>query len=363
MTRIAWLALALAVPQEKRPDAEELLRHAVRELVRMEEPGGEWPYEGVYRVGGRIPIGYRVGGTSIVAGTLLRAAAPDDREARAAVERGLAFVLGALEDPLLRPSAEDAYDVRVWGHASALEFLCQVRAAKAAGGRLKDVERWIPELVRTLAFEEIPGGGWNYAGRRRHAAFVTAPVVQSLLWARAQGVEVPAELFSRARRALEESRAESGAFQYSGTMPEGGRRDTGDGAAGSAARSAGCEATLLLLGGGSAAALKSAVDAFHAHWGELEKRRKKTGTHVGPHAIAPYYFYYGHRYAAQAIELLPEADRPRERERLLDTILRTRDDDGCWNDRVFPRSRNYGTAMIALALLGARGPVPAGLPR
>jgi hypothetical protein len=245
---IGLLLLALA---QERPDPAELVRHAVRELVRMQEPGGEWPYEGVYRVQGKIPIGYRVGGTSIVAGTILRAAAPDDREARAAVDRGLAFVLQGLEDPLLQPSAEDAYDVRVWGHASALEFLCQVRAAKAAGERLKEAERWIPELVKTLAFEEIQGGGWNYASHRQHAAFVTAPVVQSLLWAKSQGFEVPAELFTRAKRALELSRAENGAFQYSGSMPEGSK-DTRDGAAGSCARSAGAEATLVLLGGGSA---------------------------------------------------------------------------------------------------------------
>ena len=363
MIRISIFALAVVALQEKRPDPQALVRHAVRELVKMEEPGGEWPYEGVYRVQGRIPVGYTVGGTALVAGTLLHAAAPEDREARVAIGRGLSVVLKGLEDPLMQPSADDVYDVRVWGHACALEFLCQVRAAKAAGERAKDVERWIPELVKTLAAEEIAGGGWNYASHRQHAAFVTAPVVQSLLWARAQGFEVPAELFVRARRALESARAENGAFQYSGAMPEGSKPDTRDGAAGSCARSAGCEATLLLLGGGSSAALKSAIDAFHAHWDELEKRRKKTGTHVGPHSIAPYYFYYGHRYAAQAIELLPAADRPRERARLLEVIMRTRDEDGCWNDRVFPRSRNYGTAMIALALLGDRAPLPPALPK
>ena len=31
---------------------------------------------------------------------------------------------------------------------------------------------------------------------------------------------------------------------------------------------------------------------------------------------------------------------------------------GTWNDRVFPRSRNYGTSMIVLALLGDKTPLP-----
>ena len=55
-------------------------------------------------------------------------------------------------------------------------------------------------------------------------------------------------------------------------------------------------------------------------------------------------------------------DRPVERARLLELILKTRDDDGTWNDRVFPRSRNYGTAMVVLALLGDAVPIPQGKP-
>ena len=47
-----------------------------------------------------------------------------------------------------------------------------------------------------------------------------------------------------------------------------------------------------------------------------------------------------------------------ERARLLEVILKTRDADGTWNDRVFPRSRNYGTAMVVLALLGENTPIP-----
>jgi hypothetical protein len=355
---LAGLAVLLAAQDDKSPAA--LVRKAVAELVKIQEEGGAWPYEGVYRVGGEIPVGYRVGGTSLVAGTLLHAAA-ESKEARAAVARGLDFVLRTLSHPLLEPSTEDRYDVRVWGHASALEFLCQVRAQKAAGERAKEVDEWIPKLVSTLATEEIEGGGWNYATHRAHAPFVTAPVVQALLWARGQGFRVPDEVLGRARRALEASRADTGAFLYSGVFAEGQTRLTRDQLAGSSARSAVCETTLRLLGGGSPEAVQGAIDAFHKHWDELEKRRKKTGTHVPPYSIAPYYFYYGHRYAGQAIEMLPERARAKERERLLAAILRTRDEDGTWNDRVFPRSRNYGTAMVVLALLADRAPIPPAL--
>jgi hypothetical protein len=329
------------------PNETDLIRKAVQALVKMQEDGGQWPYEGVYHVNKQLPIGYRVGGTSIVATTLLHAA-PKDKDALAAIDRGLAFVLNELDHPLMQPSTETRYDVRVWGHACALEFLCHVRARKIGGDRAKDVDIWIKKLAQTLITEEIAGGGWNYANRRVQASFVTAPVTQALLLAHAQGEKVPAEVFQRARKVLEECRYDTGGFAYSG--PTKGT-DTGKILPGSVARSAVCETTLLLLGGGKLGDVQKAIDAFHTHWDELEKRRQRTGTHAAPYRVAPYYFYYGHRYCAQAIQMLPEKARAAEREKLLKLVMKVRDKDGTWNDRVFERSRNYGTAMVVLILL------------
>jgi hypothetical protein len=345
--------------KDKPPTREELIRKAVADVVQMQEKGGQWPYEGVYRVKGEIPVGYRIGGTACVADTLL-SAAPDDKDAKEAVAKGLAFVLKELDDPLMAPSTEDAYDVRVWGHSYALEFLCHVRAAKVAGDKADQVKEWIPKLVEILVKEELPKGGWNYANRRTPASFVTAPVTQALLVARSQGEKVPEAVFERARTVLEDGRGDDGAFAYSGAIKG---REKANELPGSAARSAVCETTLVLLNGGSTDAIRAALDAFYKNWDELEKRRQKAGTHEGPYHIAPYYFYYGHRYAAQAIEMLPEKERAKERERLLAVLLKTREEDGTWNDRVFPRSKNYGTSMVLLALIGDKGPPPPALPK
>jgi hypothetical protein len=343
---LLFLLPVLLPADEPKLSREALITKAVAELIAMQEDGGQWPYEGVYRVEKQIPIGYRVGGTAIVAGVLLQEA-PKDKDAQVAVKRGLDFVLKEIRSPGMEASTVDAYDVRVWGHACALEFLCQVRTAKVAGEKAEATDEAIRGLVKTLLTEELTGGGWNYASRRAPASFVTAPVTQALLWARSQGEKVPDEIFERARKVLEAGRAPDGAFAYSGAT---GGQPTRDKLAGSSARSAVCETTLLLLGGGSQKDVQAALDAFHAGWDELAKRRKQTGTHQGPYNIAPYYFYYGHRYAAQAIEVLPAEVRAKEREKLLAVLLKTRDADGTWNDRVFPRSRNYGTAMATLVL-------------
>lgn len=430
MLGLALAVLAMHTPADVswsalRADRVELIRHGVRALIDMQEPDGAWPYEGVYRVGGEIPLGYRVGGTAIVVETLLFAGVDHDA-ARQAIERGVSYILAQLDDPLLGPSTADVYDVRVWGHCYALDMLCRLRGAKRMGRHGPEIERWIPRLTQTLVDEEIGGGGWNYANHRQPASFVTAPVVQALLLAQAQGEQVPAAVFQRALRCLRAGRYEDGAFAYSGqAAPRPGETalarsgDAADGAKaassqeareaasrpvrvggaaaasqasdspstraasgpasrpsrgistppasvraalpGSIARSAVCETTLQLLGEGSTEAIAESIEAFHRHWDELERRRKQSGTHAGPYGIAPYYFYYGHRYAAQAIEMLPAARREQERERLLEVVLRTRDADGTWNDRVFDRSRNFGTAMVVLALLAENTPLPPAL--
>ncbi len=364
---LALLPLSAAVPQEKpkppQPPAKAtpgaLVQESVKSLLALQDDDGAWSYEGVYRVNKDLPVGYRVGGTAAVGSTLL-VAAPNDEKARAAVRKGLAHVLKHLNHPLMQPSTENRYDVRVWGHACALEFLCHVRAAKCAGDHAKQVDAWVPKLIAALVTEEIPGGGWNYANRRAHATFVTAPVAQALLLARGQGEKVPDEVLRRARKVLEESRTKDGAFLYGGTLVGNDKaaKSKINLLPGSIARSAVCETTLTLLGGGSVENVRGAVAAFHQHWQELEKRRQKPGTHVGDYLIAPYFFYYGHRYCAQAIQMLPEKERAAERERLLALILKTRDADGTWNDRVFPRSRGYCSAMVVLALLGDQAPLP-----
>ena len=362
---LALTGVACVGPQSKAaPDKAVVIAECVDKLVAMQEEGGKWPYEGRYRIEGKIPVPYQVGGTSIVCLALLYGADGKDPKPQAAFRAGLKFVLGHLDHPQMTPAKELRYDMRVLGQAYALLLLCHVQAKEAAGDEQTLVDEWIPRLVKSLAFEQMTDGGWNYQGRPVHASFVTSSVVQALLWANARGQKIPPAVFARARAALTASRIADGAFCYFGRNRPAKARPAQDLLPGSAARSAVCETMLYLLGAGSTKRIQGALEAFHTHWDELEKRRKKPGTHEGPYLIAPYYFYYGHRYAAQAIELLPEADRERERHRLFELILRTRDPDGTWNDRVFPRSREYGTAMVLLALLSDRiGPPPPIRPR
>ncbi|MBX3385642.1 MAG: hypothetical protein KF768_03640 [Phycisphaeraceae bacterium] len=339
-----------------------------REAEEGAEVGREWPYEGVYRVRGEIPIGYRVGGTAICGLALVRAPGyAGDEDRRGAVARGLGFIIEALDHPLMSPDYDGGYDVRGWGYTYALLFvlaLLEEEGARVPAGRTAEELRALAQrLVGAIEETEIAQvGGWNYArGRGKETVsppspFMTGPTLQALFEAERAGLKVDAGVVERGLECLDRSRTRTGSVVYSGV--EGAR--SGEPVPGSVGRMLVTETTLELAGRGSVERVRGAVDAFFTHWEWLEARRAKTGTHERPYGVAPYYFFFAHYYAAQAIERLPRRDREEYRRRLAKTIFSVRDGEGGWNDRVFPRSANYGTAMSMMALGMGDAPRPAG---
>ena len=290
-----------------------------------------------------IPVGYRIGGTSIACSALISAKV-DREKIEKAVSDGVDMILKELKNPLMKPTQESFYDVRIWGHIYALDFFSRLQQTKGFDELKEKTKPKLQELTDALVFQQTTQGGWNYSRRELHCCFVTAPAVHALMLAKEAGAEVDDKVFARSLKTLQKSRKDELVFPYIGTRS---RRDT---APGSIARGPVSEATMLLLGDGEPEKLQQCIDAFHEHWDELEKRRKKNGTHLPPHGIAPYYFYYAHRYAALAIRMLPKEKQDAEFKKFYDVLLRTKDDDNTWNDRVFDQSKAYGTSMSLLAL-------------
>ena len=83
------------VPERPPIDVAAATTDALSRLIALEEEGGQWPYEGVYREDrGALPQGYRVGGTSIsILGMVCAPGYSDDERRVDAVGRALRFVL------------------------------------------------------------------------------------------------------------------------------------------------------------------------------------------------------------------------------------------------------------------------------
>ncbi len=329
-------------------------------LLEMQSGDGrsEWPYEGVYRVRREIPMGYRIGGTAIAIMALLEAPGlKDDEERIEAISRGLAFIVDGVDDADMSEEKYDGgYDVRGWGYIYGLDALLAAKTAGVVPARLTaSCESAAASYLAALEAIELPEtGGWNYArpdGRDTKGSpstFMTGPAVQVLLAARSAGIEVDDAILQRAITFLEKARNASGSIQYAGFAPSDPKRM--EATPGAVGRMVVTNATLLMAGRGNLADLRGSIDGFIVHWEWLNIRRAKTGTHVAPYSIAPYYFMYAHRYAAQAVECLPPNERAEYRRRINGLLFSVRQEGGEWNDRVFDRSAAYGTAMAMLAM-------------
>ncbi|MSR44457.1 MAG: hypothetical protein EXS15_03740 [Phycisphaerales bacterium] len=332
---------------------------AIGRVVLMQEgpTSGEWPYEGVYRVGGIIPYGYRVGGTAIVGEAILRApeyGTHSDRQA--AIRRATEFVCASITEPLLQVSTyEGGYDVRAWASCYGARFLLSLEERKAIPvgleAQVNTALRWYLTALEKFEIPEV--GGWNYArdaGAETPSAtsgFMTPVCLLTLYQAKAQGHAVDPNVVARGIAALELCRTSDGNIAYSSTKQARMQSKMIPGAVG---RMVAAESALALAGRSGEAEIRRAVLDFIEYWRELERRRAKNGTHLPPFGVAPYYFWFAHYHAAQAIELLPLGQRASLRAQLNWLLWQTRASDGTWNDRVFPRSAAYGSAMAAMSM-------------
>ena len=352
-------------PVEVTPQqAKSAVADSVKFLLEVQEgpSDSEWPYQGVHRVprdgpkefisdGWIIPMGYRVGGTSIAGMALLRST--DELSKRnEALERARTFVVESTTSPGLAHEYDEIYDVRGWGYIYGARFLMAMHAAGLVPKDQTEAHRAATDFYVTgIEAIEIPtSGGWNYARRTPLAPaspFMTAPALQALFEAKRAGIAFDPKIVDRGLVALNNSRTDDGHIAYSAQEQT---QESSRMIPGAIGRMVAVETVRSQAGQGSPEDLRRALDAFNEHWNELLKRKSKSGTHVRPYGVAPYYFFYAHGYAAEAIEELPEADRAPYRKKLMELLFSTREKDGVWNDRVFLRSRAYGTS-IALQIM------------
>lgn len=369
---IGVFCIAAQADDDVAPSIDDIVAQCVPLLLEMQENGegaeenapAEWPYEGVYRVRGKIPIGYRVGGTGIVASALLAAPGWDeDLKRQDAVKRATQFIIQSIEHPEMQfEDVEFNYDVRGWGYTFGLQFLVNLkRSGHAADTMETDIVRAITFFIAGINATKIPEvGGWNYARGSNFdapsppAPFMTAPTLMALFDAADQGFAVDNDIIDVGLKSLERGRTATGSFQYAGANGERSRESV----PGSVGRMLVSEIAINRAGRSSPERLRSAIDAFIVHWKWLDDRRAKAGTHERPYMIAPYYFYFAHYYAAMAVELLPAHEREEYRRRVRELLMGVRLEGGTWNDRVFKRTANYGTAMAMSALMMPNLPAP-----
>jgi hypothetical protein len=358
-------------PEPVRPEKlESGIRTGVAFLVADQNKDGSW---GSPSLKGGVPIiagigshhAFGVAVTAMCVSALIDTG-EDTEEVRTAIERGEQYLFAELakvrrDDPML------IYNV--WTHAYGIQALARMHGRLPADKeRQKRIEDLIREQYERLARYESAEGGWGYydfdAGTQRPASsstsFVNAAVLVAFHDAKQIGVPPPEKLLQRAIKMTQAQRLPDFSYLY-GTYLWSVPASEINRPGGSLGRSQACNLALRLWGDEKVTdvVLKQWLDRLIARNGWLSFGRKKPIPHESFFAVAGYFYYFGHYYAALTIPLLPEADRPFYQDHLAGLLLDLQEPDGSWFDYPFYNyHKPYGTAFALMSLAACRKKAP-----
>jgi hypothetical protein len=213
--------------------------------------------------------------------------------------------------------------------------------------------------VQWLAKNQEPTGGFGYYDDppftqrpKWGTSFSTASVLPALGFAMQLGWLDDAATRDRAAHYLRQCRLPNGAVSYDLTpIPRVRGGEHINNVKGSLGRIQASNWALRMAGDASItdAVIRTGLEQFFEHHRFLAIARMRPIPHEAYYQNAGYFFYFGHYYAALAIELLPAAEREPFRVKLREKIVETQRADGTYCD--FLGSSYMVTASTAFATL------------
>ncbi len=306
---------------------------------------------------------FRTAVTSLVLMSLIESKEQFDgqrlTDIEAAIDRGQAWLLEHADD-LRRAEAEALYNV--WGHAYAIHAIVRLhkRAEKDEELQARLITLLEYQVDRLRRYQSI-NGGWAYYDMEAHTrrpssssiSFTTATALVALQEAEKLGVQFPEKRTQQAIDSILRQRFPDFAYSYGEYLKMSPRYGINR-PAGSLGRSQACNLALRLYGDElvSDDVLRTWLDRLYARNGWLSIGRKYPVPHESHFAVAGYFYYYGHFYAAMCIEQLPAAERPYFQDHLAHILLPLQEKDGSWWDYpLYNYHQQYGTAMAISSLV------------
>lgn len=266
--------------------------------------------------------------------------APETPERLEALERGLRW-LCTTRIPL-RGSNWDVDEgwSNLYGFVACARAAGDARFQEAPWNELTG-ERGAAFLERLLETQS-PDGGWAYYddppfSRRPtwSTSFCTALVLPWLQRAGELGWHADEVLVSRARRYVRRCRLPNGAYEYDlNPVPRISGGEHINNVKGSLGRIQVCNWALSETGEPSTTPdlLREGLELFFEHHKFLDVARMRPIPHEAYYANAGYFYFFGHYYAAQAINRLPMDEREAMHARLRPQVAKTMRADGSSSD-------------------------------
>ncbi len=280
-----------------------------------------------------------------------------DKNYSKCIKRAENYLLEKL--PQLRRASPMAL-YNVWSHSYGLQALHRMHELSSNSKHKKKIIKVMVQQIKMLQTYESIDGGWGYYDFNAQTkqpsgssiSFVNATGLVALKDAQSSGVEVPDKLVSRALNAIKRQRLPDHSYLY-GEYLKYRPRSGINRPAGSLGRSHACNYALQIWGEESVTneVHKLCLDRLITRNGWLDIARKRPMPHESWFAVAGYFFYYGHLYAAFCLESLSPKDQPEYQKSLAKILVPLQEKDGSWWDFPFyDYHQQYGTAMALLSL-------------
>ena len=258
--------------------------------------------------------------------------------------------------------------------ASLYGFTALVATSK--DGRFSDADLLAKMRGRALEFYEdlvvrqTIDGGWAYYDDPPFTqkptwatSFCTALVLPALFDAKELGWPIDEQVITRATKLVERCALPNGAYTYSFNFrPRSFGNESINQVPGSLGRTQVCNWALFRAGSERVDhdVLRAGLRNFFEHHTYLDQARMRPIPHEGWFANAGYFYFFGHYYAAQVVELLPEAEREPWRRKLRYAIAKTLTPDGACSDfmssgYMIIASTSFATMTLQMGLRKSAG--------
>ncbi len=336
-------------------------------LVKRQNPGGSWgsahntkglniyaPVPGAHHA-------FRAAVTAMCISAIIDSKTADPA-ALAALEKGEVWLMKFLPE-VRRADPEALYNS--WCHAYSIEALVRMHG-RVSGDKQRQAK--IVELIESqidlLSRYECVDGGWCYYDfdyRTKQPggssiSFVTATVLVAFHEARKIGIEVPERLITRGMDSIRRQRNADFSYCYGEYLKYRPRYDINR-PGGSLGRSQACSIAMRYWGDTLVTdeILNTWLDRLFARNLWLDIGRKRPIPHESWFAVAGYFYYYGHYYAALCIQELPAEQQGAHKDQLATLMFHHQESDGCWWDYPFyDYHQQYGTAFAIMTLARCR---------
>jgi len=352
-----------ACPAPNPQAIDSAIQHGIAFLLARQNRDGSWgsPHQtkglNIYAPAPGAHQAFRVGVTALCIAALIETA-HDSGDVTSALDRAEAWLLEHL--PKLRRATPDAI-YNNWGHAYGIHALAEMLQRRPDDkARVERTRAAIHQQIDLLGRYECVDGGWCYYDFVAHTqqpsgssiSFVSATTLISLKEAERGGVAAPERLVRRAVASIQRQRKPDFSYCYGEYLKYTPMHPVNR-PGGSLGRSQVCNLALRLWGdpGVTDEVLRVWLDRLFARNLWLDMGRKRPIPHESWFAVAGYFFYFGHYYAARCIEELPASERTPYQDHLAQVLLHLQEKDGSWWDfPLYDYHQQYGTAFALMSL-------------